>query len=89
MKANKWYVVQGQNDSGNYAKIKDEETDLIVAEFPSVDLYTANERLINLAAIVKEHNKTVKQLNALLPNYIKLPMHDETMNALDNLTIKK
>ena len=70
-------------DSGNYAKIKDEETDLIVAEFPSVDLYTANERLINLAAIVKEHNKTVKQLNALLPNYIKL------LNALDNLTIKK
>ena len=62
MKASKWYLVQGQTHFGNYALIKEEETDLIVAEFPAVDHHTANERTINLNSIVDEHNKVVKLL---------------------------
>lgn len=62
MKASKWYLVQGQTQFGNYALIKEEETDLIVAEFPAVDHHTANERKINLNSIVDEHNKVVKLL---------------------------
>ena len=62
MKASKWYLVQGQTQFGNYALIKEEETDLIVAEFPAVDHHTANERAINLNSIVEEHNAVVKLL---------------------------
>ncbi len=66
MKASKWYIVQGQTKFGNYALIKEEETDLIVAEFPAVKHHTANDRLINLSSIVDEHNKVVKLLKKQL-----------------------
>ena len=36
MKPSKWYLVQGQNDNGVYAQIREESTDLIVASFPAV-----------------------------------------------------
>lgn len=62
MRTSKWYLIQGQTHFGNYAIIKEEETDLIVAEFPAVDHHTANERTINLKSIVDEHNKVVKLL---------------------------
>lgn len=62
MKASKWYLVQGKTVFGNYAIIIEEETDLIVAEFPAVEHHTANERTINLKSIVDEHNKMVKLL---------------------------
>ena len=66
MKASKWYLVQGQTEFGNYAIIKEEETDLIVAEFSAVKHHTSNERLINLNSIVDEHNKVVKLLKKQL-----------------------
>lgn len=62
MKASKWYLVQGQKELGNYALIKEEESDLIVAEFPAVDNHKANLRAINLNSIVSEHNIVVKLL---------------------------
>ena len=62
MKKSKWYLVQGQTQFGNYALIKEEETDLIVAEFPAVDRHEANERTINLNSIVSEHNEVVNLL---------------------------
>ena len=60
MEASKWYLVQGETIFGNYAIIKEEKTDLIVAEFPAVKHHTANERLISLNSIIDEHNKVVK-----------------------------
>lgn len=65
MKTFKWYLVQGQTHFGDYALIKEEETDLIVAEFPAVDQHTANERTINLNSIIDEHNKVVKLLKII------------------------
>lgn len=62
MTFSKWYLVQGQSDSGSYARIQEEDTDLIVAEFPAIDHREANQRAINLNAIVAEHNKVVKAL---------------------------
>jgi len=66
MEASKWYLVQGETKFGNYAIIKEEDSDLIVAEFPAVKYHTANERLINLTSIVEEHNKVVKLLKKQL-----------------------
>ena len=64
MKASKWYLVQGQTQFGNYALIKEEETDLIVAEFPVVNHHEANERTINLNSIVLKHNEVVNLLKS-------------------------
>ena len=66
MKSSKWYLIQGQTQFGNYAIIKEEETDLIVAEFPAVEHHASNERLINLNSIVDEHNTVVKLLKKQL-----------------------
>ena len=63
MKTLKWYIVNGETILGNYSIIKEELTDLIVAEFPAVNHHEANERNINLKSIVDEHNKVVKLLN--------------------------
>ena len=62
MKYSKWYLVNGEKINGNYAIIKEELTDLIVAEFPVVSRQEANERNINLTTLVNEHNKLVKAL---------------------------
>ena len=62
MKASKWYLVQGQSDLGNYAYIKEEDTDLIVAEFPAVKNHESNERVKNLTVLIEEHNDVVKLL---------------------------
>jgi hypothetical protein len=64
MKKSKWYLVQGQTQFGNYALVKEEETDLIVAEFPAVDHHAANERTINLNSIISEHNEVVNLLKS-------------------------
>lgn len=64
MKKSKWYLVQGQTQYGNYALIKEEETDLIVAEFPAVNHHAANERTINLNSIVSEHNEVINLLKS-------------------------
>lgn len=63
MKASKWYLVQGHNSNGNYAYIKEEDTDLIVAEFAAVSRHESNIRAINLNTIVYEHNRVIKLLN--------------------------
>lgn len=63
MKISKWYLVQGESNIGNYAIIKEEKTDLVVAEFPAVNRHEANERAINLNSIIREHNAVVKLIN--------------------------
>jgi len=63
MKTSKWYLVNGENHFGNYALIKEELTDLIVAEFQAIGRHESNERSISLSSIVEEHNKVVKLLN--------------------------
>ena len=60
MKASKWYLVQGQSESGNYAIIKEEDTDLIVAQFPATNRHESNVRLLSLQSVIEEHNKLVK-----------------------------
>lgn len=62
MKASKWYLVQGQRDTGNYAIIKEEDTDLIVAEFEPVNHDWANRRIVDLSVIISEHNYVVNLL---------------------------
>ena len=66
MKTSKWYLVNGETQFGNYSIIKEELTDLIVAEFPAVNRHEANERNINLSSIVDEHNKVVKLVNSII-----------------------
>jgi hypothetical protein len=62
MKYLKWYLVNGEKINGHHAIIKEELTDIIVAEFPVVSRQEANERNINLTTLVNEHNKLVKAL---------------------------
>ena len=65
MDVSKWYLVNGVNGSGNYAQIKEEKSDLIVAEFPALGRHAANERSVNLQVVVDEHNKVVKMVEKL------------------------
>ena len=66
MRASKWYLLQGENKFGTYAKIKEEDTDLIVAYFPAIknshDSNEMNERNKSLFALVDSHNEVVKAL---------------------------
>ena len=64
MKTTKWYLVNGQTQFGNYSLIKEEDSNLIVAEFQAVGKHESNERNINLESIIDEHNKVVKLLNS-------------------------
>jgi hypothetical protein len=62
MKYLKWYLVNGEKINGHYVIIKEELTDLIIAEFPIVSQQEAYERNVNLTNLVNEHNKLVKAL---------------------------
>jgi len=66
METQKWYLIQGTSQDGNYAFIKCEITDKVVASFPPVNHTESNKRIIDLREIVDNHNKTVKLLKKYL-----------------------
>lgn len=68
MKLSKWYLVQGENDSGNYATIKEEDTDLIVAYFEGMNRFEANKQAKELNVLINEHNDLVRRVKRHLKN---------------------
>lgn len=61
IKLSRWSLEQSA--FSNYTVIKEEETGLVIAEFPAVDHYTAQERSLNLNSLVDKHNKLVELFN--------------------------
>jgi len=63
MKITRWYIVSGENENGNYSTVKEEDTDLIVAHFTTVNNQKHNLKLKEISSMVYEHNAVVKIAN--------------------------